>query len=583
MITYEGSNFHPGFVFQTRGSVMPFACLVALPCALISVGLKLLALHYINGEHWTLVGLDAGSSQVANAAFSGFSFLIGFLVVFRASQAYTRFWEGCSAVSEMQGEWFDSGSSLVAFSRGSIGDKVDIKKFQHTLVRLLSMLMGAVLMELSVGYERKTASMMTTGRAFELELISADGIDKKTLQTINKQVAKPELVFQWIQQLVVDASNKAVFSVAPPVLSRSFQELANGMVQYRRASKIARVPFPFPYVQATELLLVSHWLLTPPLMVLWTLSPLWTGILTFVQVTFFWSLNAIASELENPFGEDVNDLPAAEIQQDFNDRLLLLLHEDTRRLPQLTAAAIRDEIESPRDRTGGTKLDPSSFTSAPPESQINRRSSFGDLHTTIEKQYLSENDTPRTARHVSCTVTPESGAGIVLKRQRTDSSRRARDRKITWNAPSTFTLVVDVDDAPPEPALNSPSEEVPPPPPPPITIGKPALPAASSGEMLAILQVCEDVRTLLQMAELDIQLRKIADVLHKRCDECCRYDRYDPVAHGKILGKDLDAALRQVAQERVDRCSKPQLGRCTVLEACSSRELPENSFTRGTT
>jgi len=82
-------------------------------------------------------------------------------------------------------------------------------------------------------------------------------------------------------------------------------------------------------VQATEMLLVSHWFLIPFLMCVWVTSPIWTGILTFVQVAFFWSLNSIATELENPFGEDTNDLPAQAMQQDFNQELLLLLRPST--------------------------------------------------------------------------------------------------------------------------------------------------------------------------------------------------------------------------------------------------------------
>lgn len=358
MILYEGAKFHIDFLWRMQGSVIPFSIGVGFPCAALTVGLKLLSYRVLSGSSYWVLGLDMGPDMVAGAAFSGLSFLIGFLVVFRAQSAYNRFWEGCSAIQQMQGEWFDAASSLIAFCKCSTGPKRDIVLFQHALVRLMSMLNACVLMELSAGWDRDAADSSST-RAFELELIDAEGIDMESLKSINQASAKVELLFQWLQQLIVESNVRQVFSVAPPILSRAFQELANGMVCYRAASKIARIPLPFPYVQATELLLLSHWLVTPALMCMWISSPLWGAVLTFVQVTFFWSLNSIATELENPFGEDVNDLPAQEIQTDFNERLLLLIRPSTQRTARLSSQAAFEETEEHSgdgSRDGGRKV-----------------------------------------------------------------------------------------------------------------------------------------------------------------------------------------------------------------------------------
>ncbi len=35
------------------------------------------------------------AAQVGAAAFAGFSSLLGFLIVFRTSQSYSRYWDGC--------------------------------------------------------------------------------------------------------------------------------------------------------------------------------------------------------------------------------------------------------------------------------------------------------------------------------------------------------------------------------------------------------------------------------------------------------------------------------------------------------
>merc|ERR1719265_2055108 len=91
---------------------------------------------------------DRESVMNNNAIWGGFSFLVGFLVVFRTSQAYSRFWEGATQTHKMGAEWFDACSSLMAFCKHSDADREIILKFQNLLVRLFSMLHAAALGEI---------------------------------------------------------------------------------------------------------------------------------------------------------------------------------------------------------------------------------------------------------------------------------------------------------------------------------------------------------------------------------------------------------------------------------------------------
>lgn len=86
-------------MFQLEGSVFPQSAMVGVPCALIAAALNSLAMKgYI-------VFLEDEHSVVKNSqAWSGFGFLVGFLVVFRTSQAYSRFWDGCTATHQMRAE-----------------------------------------------------------------------------------------------------------------------------------------------------------------------------------------------------------------------------------------------------------------------------------------------------------------------------------------------------------------------------------------------------------------------------------------------------------------------------------------------
>jgi hypothetical protein len=175
--------------------------------------------------------------------------------------------------------------------------------------------------------------------AFKYELIDVGGIDEVSLRTIRSCSAKVELIFQWIQQLITENIKTGVLSVPPPILSRSFQEIANGMVAFHDAMKISYIPFPFPYAQVCDTLLLLHWLLVPCMTSQWVTKVWWATIFGFVQVFVLWALNLIAVELENPFGMDANDLDCHHMQMETNEHLLLLLQSSTERTPSLSSAA----------------------------------------------------------------------------------------------------------------------------------------------------------------------------------------------------------------------------------------------------
>lgn len=52
-----------------------------------------------------------------------------------------------------------------------------------------------------------------------------------------------------------------------------------------------------------------------------TASLVLTPLLTFFVTISFWGLYKVADELENPFGQDQNDLPVYEVHNAYNDRL----------------------------------------------------------------------------------------------------------------------------------------------------------------------------------------------------------------------------------------------------------------------
>ncbi|CAE6926677.1 unnamed protein product [Symbiodinium sp. CCMP2592] len=130
-----------------------------------------------------------------------------------------------------------------------------------------------------------------------------------------------ETVLLWIERLILDADRDKTLDVPAPILSRAFQELSRGMVSVTDLRKIRDVPFPFPYSQFLSLMLLAHWVLTPIVASQVIAKPYWAGIIVFVVSTAYWTLFYIAQEIDQPFGDDSNDLPVADMQREFNAKL----------------------------------------------------------------------------------------------------------------------------------------------------------------------------------------------------------------------------------------------------------------------
>merc|ERR1712032_791254 len=142
-----------------------------------------------------------------------------------------------------------------------------------------------------------------------------------------------EVCLQWIQRLIGEANDTQVIKVAPPILSRVYNQLGNGIVNLNNARKITEFPIPFPLAQMITFMLLFHWGITAFVCAASVETTFWAGLITFIVVFSFWSINYIAVELEQPFGDDQNDLPLHGMQVDLNLSLKGLLDDRAQRPP----------------------------------------------------------------------------------------------------------------------------------------------------------------------------------------------------------------------------------------------------------
>mmetsp|Transcript_106527 Transcript_106527/g.306301 ORF Transcript_106527/g.306301 Transcript_106527/m.306301 type:complete len:550 (+) Transcript_106527:86-1735(+) len=318
---------NPLYFFRCRGSPYPRALGWAIPATVLAIAYNYLIHVWIDEV--------PDPSDAEKNALTFFSSMLGFLVVFRAQQAYWRYWEGITLVDRACAVWINGASNVIAFCSADPDRQLQVGAFQHILTRLCSLLLSVSMSDLSfLPYEN-------------FEILGMEGINPDSLHYLDDQKeAKVKVVLQWIQRLIVENNRNGTIDIAAPILSRVFQEFSIGIVHMVDANKISQVPFPFPFAQTNWFLLAFFSLGPMPFICAAYLSPERGAIYTFICVFIFWSVYFIALDIEEPFGTDSNDLPLEKIMCKFNLALETLLEPSAQQPPRLikTTEKIRNHI-----------------------------------------------------------------------------------------------------------------------------------------------------------------------------------------------------------------------------------------------
>ncbi|CAD7948538.1 unnamed protein product [Amoebophrya sp. A25] len=336
MILYDEDWFFP-LLFKTEGSVGLRSCWYAFPSAIFGV-LLLIAEDNIKDFRTDYLGIDddqVGSTQIWAATTS----TLALLMSFRTSRGIARFWEGTGLMHQMRGEWFDTVSNCVSFSiqakrQDPDGKSHKVQKFRHTLIRLMSLVHGYALQEVS-------------GDLIDVETIDKKGLHPKTIAYLDDlsslyKFNKVELCLHLIQTLIISAYHEGVLVVPPPILSRVFQTISRGFVHLLNTKKITDTKFPFPYVQLIIVSLCIYSVFTPLVLTSVLKNKVIVFILSFFPLWVLSGLNHVSIELENPFGDDDNDLPLGHFQDEMDRTLLLLIHPRSDLRADVVDGAVND-------------------------------------------------------------------------------------------------------------------------------------------------------------------------------------------------------------------------------------------------
>jgi len=329
MIDYEAGTWGLGFIVSLNGSVIPKAFAWALPNATIAFILCKYANTAGAGK------LDLSMNGVT-AVWGSFAFILGFLLVFRNSQAHVRFWEGATCVNKVRNHWINAFGSILAFCSKDPEQKDEVRAFRHLCMRLLSMLYASALQRMS-DMDDDT-----------MEIIDPTGLEASKLAVLRNCCdadSRAAVILQWLNRLLIDGEKSGVLKAPPPVIMRAYQELTGGHREMHLAKTITDIPFPFPYAQVITSMMLVHWVVTPLLASQSFVSEYWCFVVVFLSVGSLWALIYIPMQLDNPFGDDANDLPLKEMQHDFNTKLLHMLSAKAESCPAFRCPAEEEPMQ----------------------------------------------------------------------------------------------------------------------------------------------------------------------------------------------------------------------------------------------
>lgn len=224
---------------------------------------------------------------------------LGVFLGFRNNTSYDRFWEG----RKLWGQLVNTSRSLTRqmltligprpFEDGetaSVGDPNELRAFQREMVYRLIAYVHCFRMHLR-----------DQDRLEELEaLLPAGEID-----ALRKELNRPAAILQTMGDRLRGAWHRGwIHSMHVPVLEQSLTVL---MDVQGGCERIKSTPIPLSYTTLIHQI-VAIYCFALPFGIVKTVGQFTPVVVGFVAYSFF-GLDAVGDEIENPFGQDPNDLP----------------------------------------------------------------------------------------------------------------------------------------------------------------------------------------------------------------------------------------------------------------------------------
>ncbi len=293
MITYNPKDWFT-FVFRfhkadTLRKLFPLILAICVYCALIAY-LELEIFKLGEGNHLKNISM-------MNTLLS---FVISMLLVFRTNTAYDRWWEG----RKLWGSLVNNSRNLAIKLQAMLPptDENNRKYFR----RLIGMY-AAVL-------SRHLGSEQTRLALDEQEHPEWGNLD--TNKHLPNQIAT--LLMQRVNRLYEEGIIKGDQLIVLNAELQSFTDVCGA------CERIKNTPIPFSYSVFLKKF-IFFYVMTLPLSFVFSLGYLSIPVVAFVFYVLA-SLELIAEEIEDPFGDDANDLPTRKIADNIKKAVAEILH-----------------------------------------------------------------------------------------------------------------------------------------------------------------------------------------------------------------------------------------------------------------
>ena len=292
-----------------------------------------------------------------------FMIVLGYLLVTRLSLIISRWDSGCQGMTVMISKWADAHATLSAFIETEYKKKDTTAEHRERLnvahqavTHYFSLLHAIALINLREcvgeaygGLSQKGVDDVLNLKSFPISrVLEVHGPEVKLgnyedhgvghhetwtrkLSILGELTEEEKMCLQstssmvdavniWILGLFTSALN-TVMSVPPPVYTRVYQEVSNGMQGFQDALRVSQIPLPPVVTHLSNGLLICSFVLMPFIVEQTVKSRVLTPLITFVAAYCYLLIHCIANLLERPYGDDFIDLPMHEMQTCFNRKL----------------------------------------------------------------------------------------------------------------------------------------------------------------------------------------------------------------------------------------------------------------------
>lgn len=278
MVEYQPKSFFH-IVFQLKGSVVPILIPRILLCA---------ALGGLSALMYTTWGL-----KLPTIAHTLLGVALGLLLVFRTNASYDRFWEG----RKLFGSIVNRSRDLLRQSAHLIDGDDEAAHTARREVRRYVVMYFALLRQ----YLRAERNLDELG----VEMTAAERA------ALEPAAVRPNLAVLWLTEELVKCLRRG--SLTEQRYQLMDQNITALVDNWGGAERIMRTPVPFAYAQHIKSFL-TLFCTTAPFAMVETMK-WYTPIAAAVLAYGMFGIDEIGVEIEDPFGDDPNDLPIDAIEK----------------------------------------------------------------------------------------------------------------------------------------------------------------------------------------------------------------------------------------------------------------------------